>query len=160
MIYTIENRILIKFTYFHKKSIASKTYFLFMYVRDLPLLKRQTTCIQIQRDRKKFWDIKIFVIWIAYPWDIQQIRIPVYQIIGTFHFIPHPSCTDFTNKTNSNWKYFFMFESIVACFSHGESQTHLYCPRNCQKNGGAHQRGKAVTGSQAVCRLECNGVVM
>lgn len=110
MIYTIENRILIKFTYFHKKSIASKTYFLFMYVRDLPLLKRQTTCIQIQRDRKKFWDIKIFVLWIAYPWDIQQIRIPVYQIIGTFYFIPHPSCIDFTKKPTQT-------EKISSCLN-------------------------------------------
>lgn len=53
LIYTIENRILIKFTYFHKKSIASKTYFLITYVRDLLLLERQTTCVQIQRDQKK-----------------------------------------------------------------------------------------------------------
>lgn len=52
-----------------------------------------------------------------------------------------------------------MFESIAACFSHGESQTHLYCPGNCQKNRGAHQWGKAATGSQAVCMLEYNGII-
>lgn len=32
------------------------------------------------------------------PLGIQQIKIPVYQIIGTFHFIPHPSCIDFTKN--------------------------------------------------------------
>lgn len=93
------------------------------------------------------------------PLGIQQIKIPVYQIIGTFHFIPHPSCTDFNKKTNSNWNNFLVFKFIAACFSHGESQTHLYCPGNCPKNWGAHQWRKAATGSQAVCTLEYNGIV-
>lgn len=147
---------------FSEKNIALKTYFLFMYVRDLLLLERQTTCVQIQRDQKKFWDIKIFVIWIAYPWEYNRLEYRYRYIKLLVHSILFPThlVLILQKKPNSNWNNFFVFESIAACFSHGESQTHLYCPGNCPKNRGAHQRGKAVTGSQAVCRLEYNGVVM
>lgn len=68
------------------------------------MLERQTTCVQIQRDQKIFLRYQNICDMNSIPLGIQQIRIPVYQIIGTFHFIPHPSCIDFTKKPTQTEK--------------------------------------------------------
>lgn len=93
LINTIQIRILIKFTYFQKKKHCFKDLF-FIYVCSWSAIARETNhiCVQIQRDQKKIWCIKIFVIWIAYPWEYniieyQYIKLLVHSILFPTHLV-------------------------------------------------------------------------
>lgn len=62
------------------------------------------------------------------PLGMQHIRIPVYQIIGTgtFHFIPHPSCTDFIKKNPTQTEIISLCLNPLQLASAMENLKHIF----------------------------------
>lgn len=88
------------------------------------------------------------------PLGMQQIRIPVYQIIGhgTFHFIPHPSCTDFTKKPTQTEKISWYLNSLQLA-SAMENLKHIFtAPEIVRKTEELISEGKLLQAhKQYVC---------
>lgn len=91
LINTIQNRILIKFTYFHKEKYCLKDLF-FIYVCSWSAIVKETNHMYSNSKRsEKFWDIKIFVIWIAYPWECNILEYQYIKLLVQVHSILFPT---------------------------------------------------------------------